>query len=102
MGFNSTSHQLSAWQIDASDKIFNKMFQGDYSLSNVPDTLNKLKIIGIGTRILPDIDLVICDSLVIDSATVDNTIFHNYLQVGGNIIGKNGFSFLAGSTWSII
>ena len=74
---------------------------GDYTISSVHDTLRILRFSGTGTRTLPLNDLVICDSLVINGPTLDNSTSDNKLTLLGTFARFNGV-FDAGDASSAI
>ncbi len=60
------------------------------------DTLRNLHFTGSGIRILPDKDLVICNQLLIDGPTLDNSVNNRKLSIGGSFNLIAGI-FLSGS-----
>jgi hypothetical protein len=71
---------------------------GDYNIvADLFTSIPNLKISGTGSRILPNLDLTICQSLVIDGATLDNSVNNKSLIIQGSMERYNGGVFSAGS-----
>lgn len=61
------------------------------------DTIRGIYFTGTGKRILPDKDLVICDTLKISGATLDNSVNKRNLTINGVFQRLNSGKFLSGS-----
>lgn len=61
------------------------------------DTLRNLYFTGTNKRILPDKDLIICDTLKISGATLDNSVNNRKLTVNGVFQRINSGAFLSGT-----
>jgi hypothetical protein len=61
------------------------------------DTIRGIYFTGTGKRILPDKDLVICDTLKISGATLDNSVDERNLTINGVFQRLNSGAFLSGS-----
>ncbi len=59
--------------------------------------LPNLKVSGTGTRVLPNIDLTICNRLIIDGPTLDNSVSNRKLIIMGSMERYNTGAFLSGS-----
>ncbi|MGQ1946924.1 glycine-rich domain-containing protein [Geofilum sp. OHC36d9] len=70
----------------------------DYNIvADLFTAIPNLKISGSGSRILPNVDLTVCHSLVIDGATLDNSVNNKKLNIKGTFERYNGGRFIAGS-----
>ncbi|NOQ27755.1 MAG: hypothetical protein GQ564_20520 [Bacteroidales bacterium] len=71
---------------------------GDYTIiADRLDTIRGIYFTGTGKRILPDKDLVICDTLKIISATLDNSVNERNLTINGAFQRLSSGAFLSGS-----
>lgn len=70
----------------------------DYTvIADLYSSLANLHFTGIGSRILPNKDLSICNQLLIDGPIVDNSANNNGLSIGGTIERYNSGSFVSGT-----
>lgn len=69
----------------------------NYTIPDEGSTYRKLVLSGSGTRILPDLDLTICDSLIVDKVTLDNDPYDNTISIKGLFLLQNGGLFKCGS-----
>lgn len=69
---------------------------GDVIIADRLDTLRCLYFTGTGTWTLPDKDLVICDTLRISGATLDNSADERNLTINGSFQRINSGSFISG------
>ncbi len=75
-------------------------YGGPFSFTLVADridTVKNLYFTGTGTKTLPNKDLVICNLLKIDRATLDNSLFDRKLTLFGAIHRLNAGAFISGS-----
>ncbi|WP_010662751.1 T9SS type A sorting domain-containing protein [Marinilabilia salmonicolor] len=71
---------------------------GNYNIvADLFTSIPNLKISGTGTRVLPNENLTVCNSLVIDGATLDNSVNNKTLIIGGTMERYNGGRFVAGA-----
>ncbi len=71
---------------------------GSYTLIlNGFTSIPNLTFSGTGTRILPNTDLTICNTLKIDGPTLDNSVNNRTLTVNGSMERYNTGAFLSGS-----
>ncbi|MFO8235479.1 MAG: hypothetical protein R6U04_08760, partial [Bacteroidales bacterium] len=63
---------------------------GEYTISTKHDTLRKLIFSGTGVRMLPLNDLVICDSLIINGPTLNNSAYDNKITLLGDLARLDG------------
>ncbi|AYB32672.1 hypothetical protein D4L85_19750 [Chryseolinea soli] len=71
---------------------------GSYTLIlNGFTSIPNLTFSGTGTRILPNTDLTICNTLKIDGPTLDNSVNNRSLTVNGSMERYNAGAFLSGS-----
>jgi hypothetical protein len=71
---------------------------GNYNIvADLFTSIPNLKISGTGTRVLPNENLTVCNSLVIDGATLDNSVNNKMLIIGGTMERYNGGRFVAGT-----
>ena len=69
----------------------------DYTIPDEGITYRRLILSGSGDRILPDQDITICDTLVVDNVTLDNSPYDNTLNIQGWFNLQNGGTFDCGS-----
>jgi hypothetical protein len=71
---------------------------GDYNIvADLFTSISNLKVSGSGSRFLPAKTLSICNSLVIDGATLDNSVNNETLIIEGTMERYNSGRFIAGS-----
>lgn len=71
---------------------------GTYTIvSGVYTSVPNLVFSGTGTRILPNADLTVCRSLVIDGPVLDNSVNNRKLTIGGTFERYNGGAFRSGT-----
>ncbi len=71
---------------------------GSYTLIlNSFTTLPNLSFLGTGTRTLPNSDLTICNNLIINGPTVDNSVNNRHLTVDGSLQRYTTGAFLSGT-----
>lgn len=68
----------------------------NYAIPIIGSTYNSLILSGTGTRTLPELDLTICESFLIDGPTVDNTPHNKTITLKGDFELANG-DFLSGT-----
>jgi hypothetical protein len=70
----------------------------DYNIvADLFTSIANLKVSGTGIRVLPNKDLTICNSLVIDGAKLDNSVNNKALIIKGTMERYNNGRFIAGS-----
>ncbi|MFC2138995.1 hypothetical protein ACFLTE_12570, partial [Bacteroidota bacterium] len=69
----------------------------NYTIPDEGITYRRLIISGSGTRTLPDQDITICDTLVVDSVTLDNNTYDNTITMNGWFDLQNSGQFRCGS-----
>lgn len=71
---------------------------GDYAIiADLFDQLANVQFTGTGTRIVPNKTLTICNQLVIDGPTLDNSINNQHLIIQGTMERYNTGAFISGS-----
>ncbi len=70
----------------------------DYSIiADLYTDIPKLHFIGSGSRILPNKDLTVCQQLLIDGPTLDNSVNNKKLTIQGTMERYNSGTFISGT-----
>jgi hypothetical protein len=70
---------------------------GTYTIiADLYDNIPNLRFTGTGTRVLPNKDLTICNTFIVDGPIVDNSIYNKKLTIEGSIQRLSG-TFRSGS-----
>lgn len=66
-------------------------------IADLYSTIPNLQFIGSGARVLPNKDLTICNQLLIDGATLDNSVNNRKLTIQGTMERYNSGVFVSGT-----
>ncbi len=69
----------------------------DYTIPDEGSTYRRLVLSGSGTRVMPDVNITICDTLYVNGVHLDNSTHNNNITINGIFYLENGGSFDAGS-----